>query len=65
MGLFLGASIISIMEFVMWLLDEMKDRCFGVSDRKIDHWIKETEKELQMASLPEPSKVKKVSEAVT
>ena len=68
MGLFLGASIISILEFVVWLLDEIKDRCFGMSDRKIYRWMrpvmKETEKELQMAVRPdmdpEPSKLKNV-----
>lgn len=37
LGLFLGASIISVIEFLTWLLDEVKDRCFGLSDKKIKH----------------------------
>lgn len=35
LGLFMGISIISLFEFIFWLLDETKDRCFGVSERKI------------------------------
>lgn len=35
LGLFLGVSVISMMEFGMWLLDEIRDRCFcGVFSRK-------------------------------
>ena len=35
LGLFLGISIISLMEFFFWLVDEIKDRCFGVGERNI------------------------------
>ena len=35
MGLFLGASIISLTEFLVWLIDELKDRCFGINDKNI------------------------------
>ena len=35
LGLFLGVSVISVMEFATWILDELKDRCCGVSERKI------------------------------
>lgn len=35
LGLFLGASVISVFEFLTWLVDETKDRCCGVSERKI------------------------------
>ena len=35
LGLFLGASIISLTEFLMWILDEIKDRCFGINERRL------------------------------
>lgn len=35
LGLFLGASVISVFELVTWLFDEIKDRCFGISERKL------------------------------
>ena len=35
LGLFLGASVISVFEFVTWIFDEVKDRCCGISERKI------------------------------
>ena len=36
LGLFLGVSVISMMEFAMWLLDEVRDRCFcGVFSKKL------------------------------
>ena len=35
LGLFLGASVISVMELLTWLFDETKDRCCGVSERKL------------------------------
>lgn len=34
-GLFIGGSVITLTEFVVWLLDELKDRCIGVSDRSV------------------------------
>lgn len=39
LGLFLGASIISITEFFIWLFDEFKDRCFGISEQKMGESI--------------------------
>lgn len=35
LGLFVGASVISVMEFVVWVVDEVKDCTCGVSERKI------------------------------
>ena len=35
LGLFLGVSVISVLEFVTWVVDELKDRCCGVSEKKI------------------------------
>ena len=35
LALFLGGSVISIIELFMWLFDEMKDRCCGVGERKL------------------------------
>lgn len=35
LGLFLGISIISLIEFLFWVVDETKDRCFGVSEKKL------------------------------
>lgn len=40
LGLFLGASVVSILEFFLWVLDETKDRCVGVNDRKILAWLR-------------------------
>lgn len=40
LGLFLGASVISVFEFVIWLFDEVKDRCCGVNERKIIDKVK-------------------------
>lgn len=40
LGLFLGASVISVFEFLTWLFDEAKDRCCGISERKIEHKFK-------------------------
>lgn len=34
LGLFLGASVISVVEFVLWLMDELKDRCLGAKIRE-------------------------------
>ena len=39
LGLFLGASIISITELLLWLLDEFKDRCLGINDRMVKKHI--------------------------
>lgn len=36
LGLFIGASIISMTEFFVWVFDEIKDRCFGVKERDIN-----------------------------
>ena len=35
LGLFLGVSVISIMEFGTWIVDEIKDRIFCTSEKKI------------------------------
>ena len=35
LGLFLGASVISLTEFLAWIVDEIKDRCFGINDREV------------------------------
>ena len=35
LALFLGASVISVLEFATWIFDEVKDRCFGIGERKI------------------------------
>ena len=34
LGLFLGVSVISIMEFGTWIVDEIKDRVFGIGEKK-------------------------------
>ena len=47
LGLFLGMSVISMLEFVTWLLDEFKDRCFGVNDKKLEEWYDAAEAELE------------------
>ena len=46
LGLFLGMSVISMLEFGTWLLDEIKDRCFGVNDKKLEEWYDAAEAEL-------------------
>ena len=35
MGLFLGASIISFTEFLVMIVDQIKDRLFGIRERKV------------------------------
>ena len=35
LGLFLGISVITIIEFGAWIIDEVKDRVFGMNERKI------------------------------
>ena len=40
LALFLGASVVSVFEFVMWLFDEIKDRCFGIRERKLKSKVK-------------------------
>lgn len=35
LGLFLGVSVISIIEFGAWIIDEIKDRVFGLSEKKL------------------------------
>ena len=35
LGLFLGVSVISIIEFGSWVVDEIKNRVFGVSEEKM------------------------------
>ena len=51
LGLFLGLSIISIMEFGTWLIDEMKNRVFGLNEEKLKHmFCSKCQKELQTDS---------------
>ena len=45
LGLFLGVSVISVMEFVTWVVDELKDRCCGVSERKLKKMMRNRAKE--------------------
>ena len=40
-GLFLGLSIISLTEFLIWIFDEFKDRCFGITESRVKNSIKE------------------------
>ena len=40
LALFLGASVISVLEFFAWIFDEVKDRCLGISERKIVSKVK-------------------------
>ena len=40
-GLFLGLSIISLTEFLVWILDEFKDRCFGITESRVKNSIEE------------------------
>ena len=47
LGLFLGMSVISMLEFGTWFLDEIKDRCFGVNDKKLEEWYDAAEAELE------------------
>ena len=51
LGLFLGLSIISIMEFGTWLIDEIKNRVFGLSEDKLKHmFCSKCQKDLQTDS---------------
>jgi hypothetical protein len=56
LGLFLGMSVISMLEFGTWLLDEIKDRCFGVNDKKLEEWYDAAEAELEALELNKKSK---------
>lgn len=40
LALFLGASVISVLEFLAWIFDEVKDRCLGINERKIMSKVK-------------------------
>lgn len=50
LGLFLGISIISLIEFVFWLVDETKDRCFGVSETKLKSLLRREKKRSDVES---------------
>ena len=39
LGLFIGAGILTIIELCIWIVDEVKDRCCGVSERKLVGWF--------------------------
>ena len=51
LGLFLGMSVISMLEFGTWVLDEIKDRCFGVNDKKLEEWYDAAEAEFEALEL--------------
>ena len=36
-----------MLEFGTWLLDEIKDRCFGENDNKLEEWYDAAEAELE------------------
>ena len=36
-----------MLEFGTWLLDEIKDRCFGVNDKTLEEWYDAAEAELE------------------
>ena len=40
LGLFIGAGILTIIELCIWMIDEIKDRCCGVSERKLSSWFR-------------------------
>lgn len=40
-GLFLGLSIISLTEFLVWIFDELKDRCCGITESRVKSSIEE------------------------
>ena len=56
LGLFLGMSVISMLEFGTWLLDEIKDRCFGVNDKTLEEWYDAAEAELEALELSKKNK---------
>ena len=39
-SLFLGASVVTMLEFGVWVLDELKDRFVGVNDKRILLWLR-------------------------
>ena len=41
LGLFLGLSIISLTEFLVWIFDEFKDRCLGITESRVKNSIEE------------------------
>ena len=47
LGLFIGASVISMLECGAWILDEFKDRCLGLNDRKLEEWYEVAQKDLE------------------
>ena len=40
LSLFLGASVVTMLEFGVWILDELKDRFVGVNDKRILLWLR-------------------------
>ncbi|XP_064392902.1 acid-sensing ion channel 1-like [Halichondria panicea] len=65
MGLFLGASIISLTEFLTMILDQIKDRLFGIRERKLrsslDKWLVKKLK-VDQSYEPEIDALEKVNE---
>lgn len=47
LGLFIGMSVISMFEFGIWIVDEIKDRCFGMNDKKLEEWYEIAEAEVE------------------
>ena len=39
LGLFIGAGLLPIIELCIWIIDEIKDRCGGISERKRFGWF--------------------------
>ena len=51
LGLFLGVSVISIMEFGTWVVDEIKNRVFGISERSMkDMFCSKCQQKVQIPS---------------
>ena len=44
LGLFIGAGILTIIELCIWMIDEIKDRCCGVSEHKLFSWFRTANK---------------------
>ena len=53
LGLFIGASVISLTEFFVWILDELKDRCLGIDDKKLKNQLESVSSEIRERFLDE------------
>ncbi len=52
LGLFVGASIISMFEFMIWVIDELKDRCCGINEKIIREWLRTAWRRVTRKSRP-------------